>query len=682
MSKIRIPSNINMSNNALDNIKKIENNENYNVYVPRIQEFLDFVSTTPMDIYSARQRGWRIEKLVTNKRKTVFSIRVSHSDRFTYEVEDGKVTVLGVLGHYKGTYFESKQESFDDKVNTSNLFFNDKISYQELLKLNEKAKVSPKLATLDDDKIESAKKRLEENNLVSEDVDLLEFIDESEDEHIYLDRKDLKELYGDNLNYVDISEIRKLASLHQDELEKIFTNKEDFSLLKSNKETVLNNATFYKELEYDYSSENPLIKTLLMSRDISTRNLGILLSKIEVEYPNVLSFILDEVKNNISYSGNEMIFTGNIIDRINLESTLVFVRKALSHEETKKIGIDFLINTINGNMDMDFEFYALNSYLKAFVDVRGQERLNDILVTLNNYYENGNKEEALDNMRKLITLVCVDNLRFQSTVGGSFYDPNTNTIYLDTICNSGIVVLHEFGHAMDAYYSRRNKNQKNNSLLENARTNFINNEKSVEFMNKLQARIETIMSTTSAMYDNGMISKYGSIENAYNRFGQYIVYMINSGNIERLFYQYGVPMNMRQKIINDLNNRTLNIYELSKQFYNFDKYNFSNRYFYTKKEGMALDIITSIFGSREIRLKNGEVIELRVGHTKEYYDSYPDSNICEIIANFNALIVSGNQELLDIIRELIGEELYNYIIKERNTDRIIKNEQNRKTKNK
>lgn len=57
MSKIRIPSNINMSNNALDNIKKIENNENYNVYVPRIQEFLDFVSTTPMDIYSARQRG-------------------------------------------------------------------------------------------------------------------------------------------------------------------------------------------------------------------------------------------------------------------------------------------------------------------------------------------------------------------------------------------------------------------------------------------------------------------------------------------------------------------------------------------------------------------------------------------------------------------------------------------------
>lgn len=682
MSKIRIPSNINMSNNALDNIKKIENNENYNVYVPRIQEFLDFVSTTPMDIYSARQRGWRIEKLVTNKRKTVFSIRVSHSDRFTYEVEDGKVTVLGVLGHYKGTYFESKQESFDDKVNTSNLFFNDKISYQELLKLNEKAKVSPKLATLDDDKIESAKKRLEENNLVSEDVDLLEFIDESEDEHIYLDRKDLKELYGDNLNYVDISEIRKLASLHQDELEKIFTNKEDFSLLKSNKETVLNNATFYKELEYDYSSENPLIKTLLMSRDISTRNLGILLSKIEVEYPNVLSFILDEVKNNISYSGNEMIFTGNIIDRINLESTLVFVRKALSHEETKKIGIDFLINTINGNMDMDFEFYALNSYLKAFVDVRGQERLNDILVTLNNYYENGNKEEALDNMRKLITLVCVDNLRFQSTVGDSFYDPNTNTIYLDTICNSGIVVLHEFGHAMDAYYSRRNKNQKNNNLLENARTNFINNEKSVEFMNKLQARIETIMSTTSAMYDNGMISKYGSIENAYNRFGQYIVYMINSGNIERLFSQYGVPMNMRQKIINDLNNRTLNIYELSKQFYNFDKYNFSNRYFYTKKEGMVLDIITSIFGSREIRLKNGEVIELRVGHTKEYYDSYPDSNICEIIANFNALIVSGNQELLDIIRELIGEELYNYIIKERNTDRIVKNEQNRKTKNK
>lgn len=590
--------------------------------------------------------------------------------------------MLGVLGHYKGTYFESKQESFDDKVNTSNLFFNDKISYQELLKLNEKAKVSPKLATLDDDKIESAKKRLEENNLVSEDVDLLEFIDESEDEHIYLDRKDLKELYGDNLNYVDISEIRKLASLHQDELEKIFTNKEDFSLLKSNKETVLNNATFYKELEYDYSSENPLIKTLLMSRDISTRNLGILLSKIEVEYPNVLSFILDEVKNNISYSGNEMIFTGNIIDRINLESTLVFVRKALSHEETKKIGIDFLINTINGNMDMDFEFYALNSYLKAFVDVRGQERLNDILVTLNNYYENGNKEEALDNMRKLITLVCVDNLRFQSTVGGSFYDPNTNTIYLDTICNSGIVVLHEFGHAMDAYYSRRNKNQKNNNLLENARTNFINNEKSVEFMNKLQARIETIMSTTSAMYDNGMISKYGSIENAYNRFGQYIVYMINSGNIERLFSQYGVPMNMRQKIINDLNNRTLNIYELSKQFYNFDKYNFSNRYFYTKKEGMVLDIITSIFGSREIRLKNGEVIELRVGHTKEYYDSYPDSNICEIIANFNALIVSGNQELLDIIRELIGEELYNYIIKERNTDRIVKNEQNRKTKNK
>ena len=199
MSKIYVPSNVKLSGNARRNIQQIETNNNYDPLVSQIQEFLDFVSKCPTNTYEARQRGWQIEKLSKSKGSKVYSIRLTDGDRFTYEVRNGQVTVLGILGHYKGTTFASQKfDNFDSLLDETASFYYGLTSFEELLENCNGLNVVPDLEDKDDKyELLSLKERINNKSLLPSDIKSIEFI--KDEEHLYFQKEDLMKLYEKQL---------------------------------------------------------------------------------------------------------------------------------------------------------------------------------------------------------------------------------------------------------------------------------------------------------------------------------------------------------------------------------------------------------------------------------------------------------------------------------------------------
>ena len=87
---------------------------------------------------------------------------------------------------------------------------------------------------------------------------------------------------------------------------------------------------------------------------------------------------------------------------------------------------------------------------------------------------------------------------------------------------------------------------------------------------------------------------------------------------------------------------------------------FVKKYQYTFPEFCFCDIVSAIFNGFDINI-NGEKIQVAIGHTKEYYESYKGHYFDEIIAEYNVLKVLGRNDLIDKMRELFGDELLEYL---------------------
>lgn len=82
--------------------------------------------------------------------------------------------------------------------------------------------------------------------------------------------------------------------------------------------------------------------------------------------------------------------------------------------------------------------------------------------------------------------------------------------------------------------------------------------------------------------------------------------------------------------------------------------------------GSISDIIDAIyegeFKSNALLDKNGEVINKVVGHGIPYYSCRTEFCFCEMIANYSVIIKSkDSNELLVMLKDILGEELYNLI---------------------
>ena len=134
MGKIIVPSNVELTRNAIKQIQKIESNRNYDGLVGTINKYLRYAASTPTDIYAARENGWRIEKMHSASGDNVYSIRITQGDRFTYRVARGIVSILGVLGHYIGTEFARYSISFDDMKGLADDFYKGRTTISDISK--------------------------------------------------------------------------------------------------------------------------------------------------------------------------------------------------------------------------------------------------------------------------------------------------------------------------------------------------------------------------------------------------------------------------------------------------------------------------------------------------------------------------------------------------------------------
>ena len=586
MSKLTIPETINLSKNAKKNLQEIEKTKKYDLYISRIQEYINFVATTPTDLFGARQRGWTVEKLKTSKKVQAFSIRISGGDRFTYSIQNGQVTIEGLIGHYKNTPYEA-------------------------------------------------------------------MILAKEEELVFTARK-----------YIDLLDKRIDNNLNSKSTRVLYEKVELSKINLINEKTVLN--------KDNYKITDNIIESLLRSKDRSTFNLGRLLRVIKDEFYDVYMDIVSDIYNYLDTVNNDIVFTGYPISDISLTSTIIMLKHAFYKDSSKKIGIKTLNKFLNGSMDNDREFYRLNSLVKTYSTNTENDRLNDVLRALVHYYEKENKEEALDNMRKLTVLVTVYGLRVSATEGLSCYMPGFNVICLCDALHSDLTIIHELGHAIDAFYGVRDKTTKDEYLFANARKNIRYNPRSEEIIKESQERIRKIKEETNVTYEMEIISRYGSVENAINRISQDIDYMIRNGRVKELFIQYNIPQEMRKEILEALKNNNFDLNKTSRDFYELIKKNFLIEYLYGTPDFIVSDIISAIYGGVEIELKSGQKAFLEAGHDSYYYESHPDNSMCEIYANINALLVSGRYDLIDKIKDLVGEDFFNYIMKEHFIGRLNK----------
>lgn len=99
--------------------------------------------------------------------------------------------------------------------------------------------------------------------------------------------------------------------------------------------------------------------------------------------------------------------------------------------------------------------------------------------------------------------------------------------------------------------------------------------------------------------------------------------------------------------------------------------------------GSISDIIDAIyegeFKSEALLDENGEVIRNVIGHGIPYYSCKTDFCFCEVIANFSALLKSKDcNDLLELLKNIIGDELYN-LISDFYYNNIVYNKDNAKT---
>ena len=480
-------------------------------------------------------------------------------------------------------------------------------------------------------------------------------------------------------NIVEYNEINEASKEQVDRLGFDFIDDiDDEDQLYSN-----SNANYESDIklnDVNQVSNNPIIANMLKSSDESTYNMGCLLFSIEKQCPAFLQEALNHLTNNIETKDGNIRYV-HIFDMYTYCASSLLLCKLLRFEETSFLGKRLLADFINGKEDRDFEFYGYNALLKRHIGEKRQEKLNDLLNCLTTYYEMpSTREEALDNMRKLAILVETTGLAVTTGKGGvCCYMPGFNIIECDDVYMTESVLLHEFGHAMDNYFSPRDKTVKPVKEFNRAKQHIINNPRSIEIINRLNNRINDMIATAYATFNQAIIEKYGSIENGIRAFEDLVNEKVDEGKLKKLLKKYDVDSDTITDIMVDFKYGDITTYDIAKVLFEAARNNHVTRLIYFKEEGSILDIIAAIFGDRDINI-NGQEIPLRMGHSKEYFDSVPDNSMTEIMANLNSLIVLGKTEMLEELKDLIGDEMWEYLMNERNAGRIMSNKNKEKEK--
>ena len=404
-----------------------------------------------------------------------------------------------------------------------------------------------------------------------------------------------------------------------------------------------------------------LISRIGVSCDDKTKLLKAFLNNLVLKLRvNPSEKMIEQIYSTLEIDDNEVITTSvSSLTLINSMSYCCLLNDLIRMGYEDKA--EMLFNKIiSGNISVEEEIIEIISILRKHQDLKGQEMLPSAIDAYERYFTSGNKEIILDNLRKMLIMVDIHQMKFKKTSDVSRYEP-VPIIYLNDIINDELTVFHEFGHAMDEYFSNRSTDEDNEELFRNARTRA---NRSRSFATELK-RINEMMIETKQnacdVYDEVMLETYGSMEAIYQKFYEYVHTVIQKYGLKNLLETFSVSEETMESILSEYRTRSLNEFELAKEVYELDKRNFAQKHWRTKKECCVSDIVSAIFKTRNIFINNDKN-KLMIAHDSDYYYEDEDKAMKEIMANMNALMVIGADDQITILRTMFGDEFVDEIM--------------------
>ena len=412
-----------------------------------------------------------------------------------------------------------------------------------------------------------------------------------------------------------------------------------------------------------------LISALSKSEDVSTHNLAFLLSFIYRNNKDFYEIACRDIYNYLDEKDGNLVYIGQSIDGYKLNSTISFLKRFLPRSQVNALPYELLHSVITfTNLD-DIEFNCLAAYLRRSTGEVDQDNLKNTIRFMTECYEKGDKAYALDAIRKLVILVA-NGLNFEIYQNSGCYSHKDEAIYLSRENNGNLNVMHELGHAIDLNFSPPRSAKGCNEAIFEAKMRIRNNPEYIRKIDTINLKLE---SNKKRLYDefvDRMEKQYGSVDKVLDFLEQYIQKRINNGTFDLFLYNVNLDEDTTNQIISDFNNGTLDIRDTAEILYDAMASFYAYRALYNTEESVFLDIISNIFKDKKVEAK-GRTINLEFFHTRDYYFKDEDSSMKELYANIYSLLLNGKTETLKLVQEMIGDDLYNYIINTINTGRII-----------
>lgn len=410
-------------------------------------------------------------------------------------------------------------------------------------------------------------------------------------------------------------------------------------------------------------SENPkvLIKSLMNSNDTNTANLGYLLNDLEYKYGIKLN---KQLTNYILENLELDIFANPLYRRKKIDYYQIISYGCILNYVNKMGMYGYFLDTFYELLGVvqnpDKEFDTLVDFLFNYVNNDSNNVLNLVLEDYQKVFKKGNKEEVLTNLRKMVILIDLHHVRFINTNTTSYCDKYNKIIALNNDMGDELVTIHEVGHMINDYYRFEEENY--DLMRKKACLYAFNNPNFENRLKSLCITVNLVGGRASVDYDNVIKLRYGNINNYVGVYQNYIIAMINSGRLFEIFSIYNLSQEQINKIILDYNTSYINVYEFAKMLYSIDYSNYRIKCMENVEESFVLDIISAIFKSNKFRFFDQDIC-LPISHDAAYYQKYANNSISEILADFNVLKVTGRDDLIEILREMFGNEFLVFIEK-------------------
>lgn len=373
----------------------------------------------------------------------------------------------------------------------------------------------------------------------------------------------------------------------------------------------LNRVAQLKELFDKVSPEN----RLMLENDI--------LDKIFINNMGELSY---------SYRLKDSPIYDALINMMNDQNNFPKLTEIIKKMSKNKLSIDERFSIISDDLFKKCNSTTDNAFVRTFL-------------AINDSYQNGIREHALLNMEVLSYYVNQRKLNFILGPYRNFFTNRRNKLVLDSINNIEGTPLHEFGHAIHSYI---NDYQPKNlwDIIKKSRENALKNESEFEnILNELFDKYDTERRLATNLYNN-------THPNAFNKMLEYVK-NCSSADIENDLKYY----NIAKETIEDIRKSNYNSIQVANVMHSAEVYSFIEPYIRIDGIDSFSDMVSAVYASQTVNIKGKDIV-LRFSHKNEYWsrNNYEDV-FCELMANYNSLVMTGNDKMLDLFEKIFGKEL-------------------------